>query len=151
MASTFTPITVKVKRLHAKAKLPQYQTDGAAGADVCAFLDKPFLLAPMQVAAIPTGLQLEIPHGWEIQIRPRSGLALNNGLIVPNSPGTIDSDYRGELKILLLNSSPVTFTVEPGMRVAQLVLAPSVQAHFIESHALSDTKRGKGGFGSTGR
>lgn len=144
-------MVVKVKRLRPDAKLPEYQTPGAAGADVYALLDDPLPLTPGQVVAVPTGLQVEIPQGWELQVRPRSGLAFNHSLLVPNSPGTIDSDYRGELKVLLLNASRATFIVEPGMRIAQLVLSKARRASFEwAAKELSETMRGTGGFGSTG-
>ncbi|MFN4061150.1 MAG: dUTP diphosphatase [Paracoccus hibiscisoli] len=135
--------------------LPAYQTAGAAGADLCANLAAPdraqgVTLAPLARALIPTGLALAIPDGWEAQIRPRSGLALRHGLTIPNSPGTIDSDYRGPLGVILLNLGDAPVTIRHGDRIAQMVLAPAPQARFDLVDALEDTARGQGGFGSTG-
>lgn len=132
------------------AIVPEYQTDGAAGCDVCAFIDEPIVLEPGEYNAIPTGIYLEIPKGYEIQVRPRSGLAFKNGVTVLNSPGTIDSDYRGEIKILLINHGNSSFIINNGDRIAQLILAPVYQANFCCVEELSDTQRGTGGFGSTG-
>ncbi|MDQ2092154.1 dUTP diphosphatase [Marimonas arenosa] len=133
--------------------LPSYETRGAAGADVRANLPdrREVVLAPGERALVPTGLRLEIPHGFEVQVRPRSGLALKHGITLPNSPGTIDSDYRGELGVIVLNAGTEPFTVTHGERIAQLVVAPVVQAGFDMAEELSDTARGAGGFGSTGR
>lgn len=130
--------------------LPVYGTEEAAGADVRAFLSTPLLLMPLERKLIPTGLRFSIPKGYEIQVRPRSGLALKHGITVLNTPGTIDSDYRGELGIILINLSSEPFTVEPGMRIAQLILAPVIQASFKPSKTLETTARGAGGFGHTG-
>ncbi len=132
--------------------LPRYETAGAAGADLRAnFADRqPVVIAPGARGLIPTGLRLSIPPGFEVQIRPRSGLALKHGVTLPNSPGTIDSDYRGELKVLLINHGAEAFTIARGDRVAQLVLAPVVQAAWDEVDELDATERGAGGFGSTG-
>ncbi|MCV3271431.1 dUTP diphosphatase [Roseobacter sinensis] len=131
--------------------LPAYQTPGAAGADVRANLPEgDVTLVPGARALIPTGLKIEIPHGYEVQVRPRSGLALKHGLMLVNSPGTIDSDYRGPLGIIVLNAGEAAFTVTHGMRIAQLVVAPVVQAGFTLQDRLSGTERGEGGFGSTG-
>ena len=132
------------------ALLPSYQTAGAAGADLCACLIEPVILAPGQRAMIPTGLSFAIPSGYEIQVRPRSGLAAKNGITVLNSPGTIDSDYRGEVKVILINLGTEDFTIVHGDRIAQMVVAPVVQAQFQVVEALSATERGQGGFGSTG-
>ncbi|MBP3367482.1 MAG: dUTP diphosphatase [Treponema sp.] len=132
------------------ASVPVYQTAGAAGADVCAFLESPVILRKGGRALISTGLSFEIPPGYEMQVRPRSGLALKNGVTVLNAPGTIDSDYRGELKILLANFGSEDFTVSSGDRIAQLVIAPVVSASFVLSSSVSRTERGSGGFGSTG-
>lgn len=132
--------------------LPSYQTTGAAGADVRANLpdgDVPIL--PGARTLIPTGLRMEIPRGYEIQVRPRSGLALKHGLMLVNSPGTIDSDYRGPVGVIIMNAGQEMFTVTHGMRIAQLVLAPVLQAGFGLSEQLSETARGVGGFGSTGK
>lgn len=132
------------------AILPSYQTAGAAGADLCAYLPEPVVLAPGQRAMVPTGLSFAIPSGYEIQVRPRSGLAAKNGITVLNSPGTIDSDYRGEVKVILINLGTENFTISHGDRIAQMVVAPVVQAQFQVVESLSATERGQGGFGSTG-
>lgn len=133
--------------------LPSYETAGAAGADVRAnFPDRTgVVLAPGARALIPTGLRLEIPAGYEVQVRPRSGLALKHGITLPNTPGTIDSDYRGPLGVILLNAGTEPFEVAHGERIAQLIVAPVLQAQFDLVDGLSDTERGSGGFGSTGR
>ncbi|TMV10165.1 dUTP diphosphatase [Ruegeria sediminis] len=133
--------------------LPSYETDGAAGADVRANLPDrgSILLEPGQRALIPTGLRIEIPAGYEVQVRPRSGLALKHGITLPNAPGTIDSDYRGPLGVIVLNAGQETFEIAHGDRIAQLVVAPVLQADFQLTEGLSDTARGAGGFGSTGR
>ncbi len=150
-------ITVKVKKLEhydSSFPLPSYETTGAAGADVRASLGngEKMLIKPGERVLIPTGLSMEIPHGYEIQVRPRSGLSFKTGLMVLNSPGTIDSDYRGEVKIILGNLGKNDEVINHGDRVAQLVLAPVTQAAYIVSESeLSDTARGTGGFGSTGR
>ncbi|KPF54101.1 dUTP pyrophosphatase [Novosphingobium capsulatum] len=128
--------------------LPAYATDGAAGMDVVAAEDLD--LAPGARHAVATGLALAIPYGFEIQVRPRSGLALKHGISVPNAPGTIDSDYRGELKVILINHGSESFSIQRGDRVAQLVLAPVVRGTWLEVGELDDTARGAGGFGSTG-
>ena len=133
------------------AKLPVYQTAGSAGADVCAFLKEDFILEPMERAAIPTGLSFAIPAGYEMQVRPRSGLALKNGITCLNTPGTIDSDYRGEVKVILINLGKEPFTIRNGERIAQLVVKPVVCAGFAPVSILSKTERGVGGFGSTGK
>lgn len=135
--------------------LPSYETEGAAGADLRANLlpqdrDAGLHLGPGARALVPTGLRVEIPHGFEVQIRPRSGLALKHGITLPNSPGTIDSDYRGPLGVIVMNAGDATFHITHGMRIAQMVVAPVVQARFELADALSDTSRGSGGFGSTG-
>ena len=143
-------IPVMVKRLphFAGLTLPAYATDGAAGMDVLSAED--VTLQPGERWPVATGLAVAIPHGYEIQIRPRSGLALKHGISVPNTPGTIDSDYRGELKIILINHGAESFAVQRGDRIAQLVLAPVVQAAWHEVTELDETARGEGGFGSTG-
>ena len=130
--------------------LPAYATAGAAGCDLVAGVGAPVILAPGARALIPTGLMIAVPPGHELQIRPRSGLALKHGIMVANSPGTIDEDYRGELQVILLNAGPEPFVVERGMRVAQAVLAPVVRAVWTEVDALDETGRGVRGFGSTG-
>lgn len=136
--------------------LPRYETAGAAGADLRANLPETqraagLELAPMQRMIVPTGLRLEIPEGFEAQIRPRSGLALKHGLTVPNTPGTIDSDYRGPLGVLLINLGPEPYRIAHGDRIAQMVVAPVVQADFLTVEDLGQTARGAGGFGSTGK
>ena len=144
-------IAVKVKRLpHGlDLPLPAYATAGAAGMDVVAAED--VVIAPGARHPVATGLALAIPEGFEIQVRPRSGLAFKHGITVPNTPGTIDSDYRGELRVLLINHGVEPFAIQRGDRVAQLVLAPVVQAAWEEIEELGETARGAGGFGSTGR
>lgn len=129
---------------------PEYTSDGAAGADVRAHLQENMIIAPGASALVPTGIRMEIPLGYEVQVRPRSGLALKKQVTVLNTPGTIDSDYRGEVKIILMNHGKENFVVEPGMRIAQLVLAPVCQARFVTESALSTTVRGEGGFGHSG-
>lgn len=130
--------------------MPCYKTQGAAGADVCAFLDESITIEPGTFAMIPTGLFFEIPTGYEIQVRPRSGLAAKNGITVLNTPGTIDSDYRGELKIILINLGKEAFVVNNGERIAQIIVSPVTLADFTITDSLSDTRRGEKGFGSTG-
>lgn len=145
------PVTVALRRLPngGGLPLPTYATEGAAGMDVVAA--ESLTLRTGRNAAIATGLALAIPPGWEVQVRPRSGLALNHGLTVPNAPGTIDSDYRGELKVILRNEGADDFAVKRGERIAQLVLAPVHRVAWAEVDALPDSGRGTGGFGSTGR
>lgn len=145
-------LDVKIKRLpHAAGlDLPAYATSGAAGADVLAAIDAPVTIAPGKRALIPTGFAIALPTGYELQIRPRSGLALKNGITLPNTPGTIDEDYRGEIGVILLNTSDEAFTITRGMRIAQAVLAPVLRATWHEVDDLDATERGAGGFGSTG-
>ncbi|EHD14831.1 deoxyuridine 5'-triphosphate nucleotidohydrolase [Commensalibacter intestini A911] len=136
---------------HAKdLPLPSYATAGAAGMDLLAAVDEPITLLSNERILIPTGLQIALPVGYELQIRPRSGLALKHGIIVPNSPGTIDEDYRGEIKVIILNTGKDAFFIERGMRIAQAVLAPVVRGVWQETDILDDTERSGGGFGSTG-
>lgn len=132
------------------AVLPEYKTSGAAGADICALVESPVTIPAGKFAMIPTGLFFEIPEGYEVQIRPRSGLAAKNGVTVLNTPGTIDSDYRGEIKVILINLGEKDFVINSGDRIAQMVIAPVTQATFEKTDSLSDTERGAGGFGSTG-
>jgi len=149
-----TPIPVKVKRLRPGADplpLPAYQTAQAAGMDLLADLDAPITLRPLERRAVPTGLALEIPEGFEAQIRPRSGLALKHGITCLNTPGTVDADYRGEVQVILANVSNAAFTVNRGDRIAQLVLVPVTRAELVEVETLAPSARGEGGFGSTGR
>lgn len=134
-----------------KNPLPQYETVQSVGLDVRSNTDEPITLGPLERAMVPTGLYFEIPPGYEIQVRPRSGLAAKHGVTVINTPGTIDPDYRGELKVLLVNLSNEPFVIEPGERVAQLVFAKYQQLAWEEAVELSETVRGAGGFGSTGR
>lgn len=145
-------VGLKIKKLsHYKGDLPAYQTELASGFDVRAQLEQTLLLNPGERALVPTGLSFEIPHGYEIQSRPRSGLAFKHGISIVNTPGTIDADYRGEVKIILINHGLEPFEIKDQERVAQLILAPVVQAQFELVEELTDTSRGAGGFGSTGR
>ena len=133
------------------AIVPEYKTAGAAGADLCAYLPSSIItLLPGKSALIPTGLFFEIPEGYEVQVRPRSGLAAKNGVTVLNTPGTIDSDYRGEVKVILINLGEKEFTISNGDRIAQMVVAPVTTADFTFAENLSETDRGSGGMGSTG-
>jgi dUTP pyrophosphatase len=143
--------TLKLRRVGAvQVPLPAYQTPGSAGLDLCAALPEAVRLSPGERRLIPTGLVLEIPEGYEGQVRPRSGLALKHGISVVNSPGTIDSDFRGEVGIVLINHGQEPFVVEPLSRIAQLVLARVEQATIVEVESLTETSRGAGGYGSTG-
>jgi len=130
--------------------LPHYATNGAAGLDLIAAIEEEIELLPGQRAAIPCGIAVELPHGYEAQVRPRSGLALNHGVTVLNAPGTIDSDYRGEVKAILINHGAEPYLVKRGAKIAQMVIAAHEQAEIAESDRLSDSARGAGGFGSTG-
>lgn len=132
------------------AALPGYKTPGAAGADLKANLAEPLVLSPGDRAAVPTGLRIQLPEGFEAQVRPRSGLALEKGLTCLNAPGTVDSDYRGEIKVILVNLGSAEAVIMPGDRIAQLVVAPYAKACFIPAESLGGTQRGEGGFGSTG-
>lgn len=132
------------------AVLPSYQTKGAAGADICACIESDVVIGVGERVMVPTGLFFEIPQGYEVQVRPRSGLAVKNGVTCLNTPGTIDSDYRGEVKVILINLGQKPFTVKNGDRIAQLVVSPVEQASFCKVDVLSSTERGEGGFGSTG-
>lgn len=131
--------------------LPGYETSAAAGMDLRANLDAPITLQPLERALVPTGLFMEIPVGYEAQVRPRSGLAAKKGITVLNSPGTVDADYRGEVKVILVNLSNESFIINDGERIAQLVIAAHAQAEWVEVSELSETNRGAGGFGSTGK
>ncbi len=150
-----TPTRVRVQRLaHAEGlPLPAYQTEGAAGLDLVAALDvqHPLVLAPGARVLVPTGLVMELPQGYEAQVRPRSGLAVKHGITVLNSPGTIDSDYRGEVHVILINLGQAPFEVRRGERISQLVISPVTHAQFAAVGNLSATARGNGGFGSTGK
>ena len=140
-----------IKKLNPKVKLPSYKTDGSSGMDLMAFLDKPISILPQKSELIPTGLSIAIPNNTEIQIRPRSGLAIKNNISVLNTPGTVDSDYRGELKVILYNHGNKEFIVNNEDRIAQMVLVPIIKANFEEVENLPETIRGEGGFGSTGK
>ena len=141
---------ILIKRLSKEVSLPKYETSGSSGMDLAAYIDSNININPGQIAIIPTGLALSIPKGFEVQIRPRSGLAAKQKISVLNTPGTIDADYRGEIKVILINLGQETFKVEKGLRIAQMVVCPVVQAQLKEVDDLSETERGKGGFGSTG-
>lgn len=145
-------VAVAVQRLPhgADLALPSYATEAAAGADLLAAVDTPVTLTPGAFQIIPTGIAMALPTGFEAQVRPRSGLAAKHGVTVLNSPGTIDSDYRGEVGVILINHGPDDFVIERGMRIAQLVIAPVSIAQWHDSLALNDSDRGSGGFGSTG-
>ena len=136
---------------NSKHQLPDYQTELAAGMDLCANLNENIVLKPLERLLIPTGLFMEIPAGHEAQIRPRSGLAYKHGITVLNSPGTIDADYRGEIKVLLVNLSANEFVIADGERIAQMVIASHARVSFQEVNQIGETKRGEGGFGSTGK
>ena len=129
---------------------PKYETEQSAGVDLRANIDEEIILYPMERKLIPTGIFIELPKGYEAQIRPRSGLAAKHGITVLNSPGTIDADYRGEIMVLLINLSNEYFSVKPGMRIAQMIIARHEQANFLDFDVLSETKRGDGGFGHSG-
>ena len=144
-----TPL-LKVLKTDPRIPLPGYESEGAAGMDLRAFLGSEVTIQPFCRAKIPTGLKIEIPPGFEAQIRPRSGLAIRSGLTVLNSPGTIDSDYRGDLEIILINLGSEDVTIKDGDRIAQLVIAPVCRAGLEETQTLSNTRRGSAGFGSTG-
>ena len=144
-------VKVLVKKLDPRVQLPSYKTEGSSGMDLMAFVDNPIKIAPNTSALIPTGISLAMPNDVEIQIRPRSGLAAKSNISVLNTPGTVDSDYRGELKIILFNHSNEEFVVRNNDRIAQMVLMPVLKADFEEVDDLPDTLRGSGGFGSTGK
>ena len=144
-------IKVLVKKLNSKVQLPKYKTDGSSGMDVMAFTESPINIRPQEAALIPTGITIAIPEDTEIQIRPRSGLATKSSISVLNTPGTIDSDYRGEIKIILFNHGKEKFTVNNNDRIAQMILMPVLKAKFEEVEVLPKTLRGSGGFGSTGK
>ena len=141
---------ILIKKLFKKVVLPKYETDGSSGMDLAACINETIIIQPNNKAIIPTGISLAIPKGFEIQIRPRSGLAAKNSLTVLNTPGTIDSDFRGEIKVILINFGIMEFKVEDKLRSAQMVLCPVIKAKFEEVDDLNMTARGEGGFGSTG-
>jgi dUTP pyrophosphatase len=142
---------VQIKKLRPDAVVPAYMSEHAAGLDLCAAIDAPIVIEPGARASISTGLAFALPPGYEGQLRPRSGLALKHGITLVNSPGTLDADYRGILMILLINHGQQPVTIEPKDRIAQIVIAPVVQAELVEVDELDTTARGAGGFGSTGR
>ena len=144
-------VKVLIKKLSPAVQLPIYKTNGASGMDLMAFIEKPINLEPGKSCLVPTGLSVAFPKEFEIQIRPRSGLAAKNNISVLNAPGTIDSDYRGEIKIILFNHGKEEFTVNNGDRIAQMILMPVFKAEFEEIKELPKTVRGSGGFGSTGK
>ena len=141
---------ILIKRLSKDVSLPKYETEGSSGLDLAANIDKQIKISPGKSQIIPTGLAVAIPKNFEIQIRPRSGLAAKSQISVLNTPGTIDADYRGELKVILINLSDKIFVVEKGLRIAQMVLSPVIKAKLKEVTELENTERGSGGFGSTG-
>ncbi len=147
MSENFLEIPIILEK---GAELPQYSSASAAGADLKACIPQDLVLLPGESTLVPTGLKVQIPAGYEIQVRPRSGLALKHQITVLNTPGTIDADYRGEIGVILINHGKLPFTINPGMRIAQLVVAPVFQASFTITHELSETCRGAGGFGHTG-
>ena len=144
-------VKVLIKKLNPSVQLPSYKTNGASGMDLMAFIEKPISLEPGKSCLVPTGLSVAFPAEYEIQIRPRSGLAAKNNISVLNTPGTIDSDYRGELKIILFNHSSKNFIINNNDRVAQMVLTPIIKMELEETNELPESIRGKGGFGSTGK
>ena len=151
MPAVDSTVRLKVKRLSAAAVIPAYHSAHAAGLDLSAALEQPLRLEPMARCQVATGIAVEIPAGSEGQVRPRSGLALRHGLTLLNSPGTIDADYRGEVRVLLINLGQAPVTINPGDRIAQLVLAPVARAEVVEVAELAPSARGEGGFGHTGR
>ena len=144
-------VKILVKKLNSRVKLPSYKTKGSSGMDLMAFLNEPVSINPQTSKLIPTGISIAIPENTEVQIRPRSGLAAKNNISILNTPGTIDSDYRGELKVILYNHGDKEFIVNNGDRIAQMVLVPIIKATFEEVESLPETIRGEGGFGSTGK
>ena len=144
-------VKVLIKKLNSKVQLPKYKTDGSSGMDLIAFIESPINIKPQESALIPTGISIAIPKNTEVQIRPRSGLAAKSSMSVLNTPGTIDSDYRGEIKIILFNHGKKEFIINNNDRVAQMILMPIIKAEFEEVEDLPKTLRGSGGFGSTGK
>ena len=144
-------VKILVKKFDKNIKLPAYKTSGSSGMDLVAYIKKKIIINPGKTELIPTGISMAIPKNYEIQIRPRSGLAIKNGISVLNSPGTIDSDYRGEIKIILINLSKKPFVVKSGDRIAQMIICPVVKGKLKEVKSLPKSVRGKGGFGSTGK
>ena len=144
-------VKVLIKKLNSKVQLPKYKTDGSSGMDLIAFIESPINIKPQESSLIPTGISIAIPEDTEVQIRPRSGLAAKSSMSVLNTPGTIDSDYRGEIKIILFNHGKKEFIINNNDRVAQMILMPIIKAEFEEVEDLPKTLRGSGGFGSTGK
>jgi|TARA_B100001245_G_scaffold215395_1_gene182527 dUTP pyrophosphatase len=144
-------VKILVKKFNKKIKLPVYKTSGSSGMDIVAYVKKKITIRPSEIVIIPTGIALAIPKNYEIQIRPRSGLAAKKGITVLNTPGTIDSDYRGEVKVILINLSKKAFVVKSGDRIAQMILCPVIKGKLKEVNILPETIRGRGGFGSTGK
>ena len=144
-------IKVLIKKLNSKAEIPKYKTDGSSGMDLMAFIESPISIKSKESALIPTGISIAIPEDTEVQIRPRSGLAAKYNISVLNTPGTIDSDYRGEIKIILFNHGKDEFIINNNDRIAQMILVPILKAEFEEVKSLPKTLRGSGGFGSTGK
>ena len=142
---------ILIKKLSSEVLIPKYETAGSSGMDLAAYIQKDVIINPGDKALVPTGLSLSVPQGYEVQIRPRSGLAAKSGITVLNTPGTIDSDYRGEIKIILINLSKDKFIIKNGERIAQMVVCPIEQVTVKEVSELTDTGRGMGGFGSTGK
>ncbi len=142
---------LKIKRLEHNKVLPEYKTEGAAGMDLSAAIEEPVVLKPLERTLIPTGIKIELEHGYEAQVRPRSGLSIKHGITLINCVGTVDEDYRGELCVPVVNLSNETYTIQPGERIAQMVIARVEQAKIEVVEELSDTERGVGGFGSTGK
>lgn len=144
-------INLKIQKLNENVTLPSYQTEGAAGMDLCAFLSEPVTLKSLERKLIPTGLKMELPKGYEAQVRPRSGMSIKHGITLVNCVGTIDEDYRGELCVPVINLSTKEFTIQNGDRIAQMVISPVTKAEIEVVTELSNTSRGEGGFGSTGK
>ena len=143
-------IILKIQKLEHCAGLPEYKTEGAAGMDLVASNDEDIVLKPLERSLVPTGIKIELPHGYEAQIRPRSGLSIKHGISLINCVGTVDEDYRGEVKAGVVNVSNETYTIKRGERIAQMVIAPTTRAQINVVEELSETQRGEGGFGSTG-
>ena len=141
---------IQIKKLSSSVSIPKYETPGSSGMDIAAHIENNIIINPGEKALIPTGFSMAVPKGFEVQIRPRSGLAVKKNITVLNTPGTIDADYRGEIKVILINLGKEKFIIENGERIAQMVVCPVVQANLEEVKELSETHRGSGGFGSTG-
>jgi dUTP pyrophosphatase len=151
MTTTSATIPLRIRRISAHAHVPQYHSDHAAGLDLHAAIENAITLQPGEIRLIPCGFVMAVPVGYEAQVRPRSGLAARHGISMPNAPGTIDADYRGEVQVPLVNLGHEPFTLKPGMRIAQMIIAPVARCEVEEVEELDDTPRGAGGFGSTGR